>query len=230
MKFYELRPTSNEKIVGSYPQAETAKHNCDVWDDPEFIGNFRFEKIEIEPIISNAILTKKAVPTDIISTPSMGFTNRLLISSKLKKIISENASNKCQFFHSPVIYKNDFLFDYWIVHPYKFSFENIDFEKSSFVLRKRKTEGGTYLKDIEVNSLEEFHEILNLKEKSTNSKFGSFSINNIVLKKKTSDDFFVLRFVQGGLKYVISEKLMNKITEDNLSGIDFIPIEMKLHE
>ena len=138
MKFYVLRSSGNKKIIGHYPQVKTVQHNCHVWDEPKFIGKINFEKVDFEPITSNAILYDSSKTTDLINVSSIGFHLKLLISGELKKIIEKYTKEKCQFFQAPIILKKKLISDYFLVHPYKFDFKYVDFEKTSFVLKKRK--------------------------------------------------------------------------------------------
>jgi hypothetical protein len=69
---------------------ESVHNNCHVWDEPKFVEHINFEKVDFEPIYSNAILHKKSKQTDFIQCVSMGFSSKLLISGKLKAILENN--------------------------------------------------------------------------------------------------------------------------------------------
>ena len=98
MKYYIIRQSLNLKIVGSFPQAIEAKHNCDVWNEPKFIEHQELIKLDFVPIISNAILKTKSKLTDLVSASGMGFTRKLLVSNKLKSVIESCANFDLQFF------------------------------------------------------------------------------------------------------------------------------------
>ena len=223
MQFYEIRHSLNEKIVGSYPQAEEAKHNCNVWDEPLFIKNFYFEKIEITPIVSNAILKNNSKLTDLISIPVMGFSNKLLISGKLKKIIEKYKESGIQYFQSGVYHKNRFFEDYWVMNIFEFNNEYIDFEKTEFSLRIRKKGGGTELKKININSTDELSEKIAFHKK----KQEIVKAERVFIRTKINDNFFVLK---NSIKYIVSENLKKEIEESGCTGIEFTPVEMTLNE
>lgn len=227
MKYYVIRVSLNKKDIGTYPQVVHAKHNCHVWDNPKFVDKVNFQKINYEPITSNAILEKKAKLTDLISSNGVGFTLKLLISDKLKNIIEVYANKKCQFFKAPVIFKDDFVYGYYLLHPYNFAYENVNFEGSSFILRKKKNGGGNQDEKVNVSTFEDFQKVLSNKKKEGYQKF---CIDRIKLKPDINEDFFVLRYVEGGIKYIVSEKLKKEIENLECTGIEFMPIEMKLTE
>ncbi|MDY7395725.1 hypothetical protein UMM65_10760 [Aureibaculum sp. 2210JD6-5] len=227
MNYYVIRHSLDPKIVGAHQQVEEAKYTCHVWDDPLFIDRLSFTKIDVEPKVANAILTKKSKLTDLISAPIIGFNKKLLVSSKLKKILMKYRKTGVQFFRSGVFRDNIFYEEYWILNMYEINMDFIDFKKSSFVFRKRKPEGGTYLESVNVNSYDKFKKILSKKNEL---KFTQFFVDEIRLADKIDQDFFVLNHVNGGVKYVVSEKLKQEIEEEGCTGIEFMPIELTLNE
>ena len=54
-----------------------------------------------------------------------------------------------------------------------------------------------------------------------------FLIEKLVLVKDEfiDEDFFILRQVEGGVGYFVSEKLKSEIEKANCTGIDFIPVD-----
>ena len=225
MKYYFLNNSLNNKIVGDYDQVIEARHHCNIWEEPNFIDRIDFIKIDFEPIISNAILSKKAVLTDLINAQVIGFSLRLLISSKLKDIIKKYSGEKGQFFKSPVFYKNKEIDEYWIFYPYFFELNSIDYLDSKILIRKRKPEGGTYLEEVKVESEEEF-KVQNLLKKDNEYLF----ISNLKIKNNFLSDFFFLNNMEGGIRYIVSEKLKQEIEEANCTGIEFQPVELSTVE
>ncbi|MEH6658595.1 imm11 family protein [Leeuwenhoekiella marinoflava] len=225
MKYYSIRESLDKKNVGTYPQVIHARHNCHVWDEPKFIDKFYFTKIDFEPITSNAILEKKAKLTDLISSNGIGFTLKLLISGKLKKILERYSGKKYQFFQAPVIFKNELINDYWLVNSYNFNLEFIDYDKSSINVSIRKKEGGTEPKSVIASNLDKFMKIVNYHKERNEI----VTITKVVLKKHIKCDFFALRYVGGGL-FTVSEKLKKEIEGAGCTGIEFMPIELTLNE
>ena len=226
MKYFFINNSLDNKIVGDYNQVISAIHNCDVWANPMFIDRIDFVKIDFEPITSYAILEKKAKLTDLVNACSIGFSLKLLMSNKLKVILEKKSINKCQFFKSPVIYKNEKVNDYWILHPYLFNLNYIDFNKSDINVRIRKKEGGTELIKTQVNTLEGFLNIVDFHKE----RMEIISINKIYLNESVNEDFFILRHVEGGIKYIVSEKLKKEIEDAGFTGIEFQPIELSYNE
>jgi len=133
MEYYVILKSRDKKIIGHYPQTVGVKHNCNVWNEPRFIENIDFQKVDFEPITSNAILHKSANLTDLINIPSIGFTKKLLVSDKLKNILQGN-SLELQFFKSGVYFKDKLIEDYWIFNSCKTNMEHIDYNKSQIYL------------------------------------------------------------------------------------------------
>lgn len=227
MNYYIIRSSLNVKIIGHYPQVKEIKHNCHVWDDPNFVEHLHFKKADFDPITANAILYNKSKVTDLIDAVGMGFTKKLLVSGKLKNIILAYRQSCVQFFQSGIYYKNNLIEDYWILNVFEINMEAIDYEKSSFVFRKKKPEGGTYLEQVKINSFNDFEKVLVKKEEFN---YTQFFIENVVLKKNITKDFFVLLHVEGGVKYIVSEKLKKEIEDTRCTGIEFMPVEIKLSE
>lgn len=230
MNFYSISNSLDRKILGHYPQVTSYKYHCDVWNDSKFIERISFNKIDFEPITANAILHSKSKITDLISADGMGFTLKLLISKKLKKILENRKKTGMQFFKSPIIFKESLIEDYFVLNMYQIENNLIDI-KNCKIKYEKKTEDYKYTFKTETEYLifdnnESFN--LALHKAHDNNEF--FFIEKIKLKKDISEDFFLLRYVQGGVKYVVSEKLKKEIEEANCTGIEFQPIELSLTE
>jgi len=224
MKYYVLRPSRNKKIIGHYPQTKSIKQNCDIWNEPRFIEKFEFQKIGIEPITANAILHNSSKVTDLIDVVGMGFTRKLLISDKLRKILVNLRKSGLQFFVSNVIYKGINLSNYWIMNLYEVNPEFIDFEKSAVF----ETNLFDKVKQLEIKSVNEFLEVK--KEIDKKGYPNGILIDKVIIREQVSYDFFALLNVEGGVKYILSEKAKWEIEEADCTGIEFQPIELSLAE
>ncbi|WP_374174416.1 imm11 family protein [Flavobacterium tructae] len=225
MKYYSIKTSLNKKILGHYPQVKNVKYNCHVWDEPKFIEHVHFEKIDFEPITANAVLYAKSKLTDLISAYGMGFTLKPLVSKKLKEIFENNRKTGLQFFRSPIIQNDCLINDYWILNMYEIDMNFIDLTKSSIVQRIKKPEGGTTLIDVEIESLESF-----MTEIASKKLEGELYFKNIIIKDNILEDFFLLRYVEGGAKYVVSEKLKKEIEDAGCTGIEFQSVELSTVE
>ena len=228
MHYYVINPSIDKKIVGHYPQVQDIKYNCPLWKEPKFIEHLNNQKADFEPITANGILYKSSKVTDLISVIGMGFTRKLLVSKKFKTILESNRKSGIEFFQSGIFHKEKFIEDYFVLNVYEINLEIIDYLNSIVVLRKRKPQGGSYLEEIKVENYTEFKTILNKKE---GLKFSQCFIDRIILKTEIiSEDFFALLNVNGGVKFVVSEKLKKEIEDSQCTGIEFMPVEMKLTE
>lgn len=149
------------------------------------------------PITANAILYPSAKLMDLINVTGMGFTLKLLLSGKLKKIIENSRSTGLQFYRSDLIYKNDIVEDYWVLNSFEIDMDFVDIKKSNFVLRKRKDGGGTYLSDVNFTTLDGFTDKINIDNLE-----GKLYLNKIEIKDQVKSHFFTLLNVEGGAKYV----------------------------
>lgn len=225
MKYFSINSSLNPKVLGHYTQVKEIVYNCHVWDEPKFIEHSHFKKIDFEPITANAVLHSKSIITDLISVTGMGFTNKLLLSGKLKNCILEKRNHGLQFFSSNLIQKNEEIKDYWLLNSFEIDMKFIDIEKSNFVWRKRKIDGGTYLSEIKFNSLDDF-----LKKIDEENLDGKLYLNKIKIKDEVKEDFFTLLYVEGGVKYIVSEKFKKEIEIAGFTGIEFQPIELTTNE
>jgi hypothetical protein len=203
-----------------------------VWDDPKFVEHIHFEKVDFVPITANAILHAQSKQTDLINAnASMGFSSKLLISGKLKKIIENYRKSGMQFFNSPVIQNNIFVEDYWILNMFEFNNEYIDFSKSEVIQNKKSEDYNVSYKTFKEKLYFENFEQFNRKRKEVWSvRQESISIEKLNLHlEKINEDFFSLQFVFGQL-YFVSETLKQEIGDAGCTGIEFQPVELSYNE
>jgi hypothetical protein len=189
MRYFVIGNSLNTQILGNYPQTKTIKYNCDVWNEPHFIEHVHNEKIDFEPIVSNAILSPKSKLTDLIDVTGMGFTRKLLISSKLRKIIEKYCKSGIQFFQSPIIHRTDIIPDYWVMNAYNIRLDLIDYYNSEIFSRRRKAEGGTYLIEEKISDMDSF---IKKREEYNSKKTGNLFIKKVKILPRANEDFFTL--------------------------------------
>lgn len=211
--------------MGHYPQSKGARYHCDVWDEPKFIEHIHFTKIDFDPIIANAILYPSSKLTDLISITGMGFTKKLLVSSKLKSILQNNRASGVQFYSAPILYKEELIDNYWILNMYEIDTYLVDIKNSEVLHRKRREEGGTFLTQVNFNRVDEFVENIRV-----NNLEGDLYLNKIKIREEAKENFFVVLNIWGGAKYVASEKLKEEIESKGCTGIEFMPTEFSLTE
>ena len=223
MASYCIQNSLNSKILGHYPQVKDIQYHCNVWEEPKFIEHVHFQNVNFEPITASAVLYSSSKPTDLISVTGMGFTRKLLLSGKFKKIITRSRKSGLQFFKSPIIHKNKKIEDYWVLNMYEINMEFIDFKNSKIFLMKGIS---TILKELEVKNYDHFKEIK--KEIDKRGYPFNILIDRFSLISNPTDDFFTLLNVEGGVKYLVSEKLKQEIEEAGCTGIEFMPSKLKL--
>lgn len=226
MKYFAIESSLDEKLMGKIPQVKEFIHHCYVDSEPKFIDKFIFEKIEIQPVLSNVVLYANAKRTDFIDTYGhIGFLSGCLISNKFKNILDQFNCYGFQFFETHIIQNNQKIDNYWQSNKYDFPYQYIDFRKTIVSIKDSITRKIIF-ESIEINNLEDFH------KKTHSLEFPkSISISNISFNKYMNLDFFAFRFLEnGGHKGIISERLKNELEKNEISGIEFRPIELSLNE
>jgi hypothetical protein len=56
------------------------------------------------------------------------------------------------------------------------------------------------------------------------------SFNDVFFNENMDLDFFSLRYIEGAHKGIVSERLKNELVRNEMSGIEFKPIELSLNE
>ena len=193
--------------------------------DRKFLINIGFQEINFEPITPKAILHKKAKKTDLISNVNAGGNLHLLVSIKFCEIIKKFRKSGVQFFYSSLLTSmNIEIADYFSMNMF------IDIKKS-IIKHYRKSDDYelSYKTNVEMKSFvtyESFTQALQV----ANQKNETFYIDKIRLIDNVSEDFFMLRHVEGGVKYVVSEKFKKEVEDAACTGIEFQPSELSLAE
>lgn len=225
MKYYCIDHSSQKKILGHYPQQKDTVFHCDIDEEPRFIEHVHFQKIEFKPIIANAVLYSSSIATDLISTIGIGFSRKLLVGGKLKKLLERFRSTGLQFFRAPVLQKNQALEDFWVLNFYEVNMEFIDYPNSEIFLMKGIFED---VEQLQINSVEEFRQ----KKQEIESK--GYPLNIRIKKYRIKDQidqhFFTLLDVDGGVNFLVSEALKKEIEHAECTGIEFMPIEFTFKE
>ena len=227
MKFYRIRHSLSDKQLGRIPQVKDVKISSSV-DNPKFLGEIFFSEIDFDPIVPEIVLFDDSKLTDLIEK-IMVVSLKLLVSEKLKSLIQLYRTEGVQFFRNRVFHNELEYNNYWFLHTYCFNEDYIDFNRSTIVLEKKADDYETSFmtSNVEVNieSIEDF-EIL---KTSSQKKFETLYIKNLFFKD-VDENFFAIRYVEGGIGYFVSEKLKNEIEEAGCTGIEFQPSELSYHE
>lgn len=225
MKFYSIHSSLNSKVLGHYPQVEDIHYNCDIWDEPKFIEHTHFTRIDFEPITANAVLHDRSKITDLINVSGMGFTNKLLVSEKLKGIFESYRKTGLQFFKSNLIYKGKEIDNYWVLNFFEPDMHFINFNNSKIFLTENIFDK---IRELEIKNLKDY---LNMKEIIEEEGYPKgILIESFTLEDNIDEDFFFLTNVQGGVSYIVSERIKQKMEQENCTGIELMPIEIHLSE
>ena len=221
--YYSIQHSLNAKIVGKFFQSETIAWNYGNIDNPKLLNNIYFQKVDFDPIVPIPLLHKKAKITDLISCVNAGGSLHLIMTEKLKKIIEKHRLKGLQFFKTSLIKEDIKYDDYFAMNMYESNMEFVDFVNSNVNVRVRKNEGGTELVKIQLNTLEEFVSTIDFHKE----KMEIVTIDNVFLKDKVNEDFFMLI---NGVRMIVSEKLKKEIEDAGCTGIEFQPIELSYNE
>lgn len=225
MHFYRIRNSIDAKEIGHYPQIKDVIHNGVAFGNSKFLGEIYFSKIEFEPEVSIPVLYKKSKLTDLIEQVST-IPYNLLVSSKLKAIIKVYCDKNVQFFKSCVFRDGTEYPNYWYMNVYVNSNEYIDYRNSSVIHRKKKTgEYGTIPLILNFDNESSFLSQKNIAI----ANIEAFYIEKLQLTN-VKEDFFMLRDVEGGAGFFVSEKLRKEIEDAGCTGIEFQPSELSYNE
>ena len=212
--------------MGKLPQIKEFIHNCNIESDPNSIDKFIFEKIKINPILSNVVLESKSKRTDFINTyGNVGFSFGNLISDKFKLILERFNCYGFQFFETYIIQDNQKFANYWQTNVFDFPYQYVDFEKTRFLFKDRDADKNIISKVINFKDVEEFKAFAN---QVRYPKWIFFK--DIVFNQDINLDFFALRYTEGAQKGIISERLKNELEENGITGIEFRPIEISYQD
>ncbi|MDN3594934.1 hypothetical protein [Zunongwangia endophytica] len=213
---YKIESSINQEEIGIYPQIEEAIYNCDPLNDVQFIDNIGKKEISFEPKTAIGILNKDALLTDLLSAPIMGFSEKLLVSNKMKNILDNYIKDNFQSFKCKIKISPSQIVDYWVLNPIKFNKQLIDYKKSEIYLMRGVLQK---VKKINVSTYKEFKaesiELLRNKDELINIKFVNLFL------KPNDVPFFAIDNVKGGFKYFISKEVKNIMIKSKITGVHF---------
>jgi hypothetical protein len=205
MNYYSIHFTLNPKLRGSKDYIK----NYDIkipseklfWEEPKFIGNIYHEKIDFEPYLLDIELYASSKINDTIIDCGP-VTTKLIVSHKLKLILEKYRTTGLQFFNINLFKKGNVFNEFWILNMFEINMEFIDFNNSIIFETENVFK---YKNEIKIKTLEEFvglKKIIEIK----GYPYGLI-IDRIKIKENISSDFFALLHVEGGVKYIVSEKI-----------------------
>lgn len=225
MKYFKVQYSLNEKITGKLPQVKDVIYNSnDVFNDEKFIDNFYLKKAPQDVIVANPIIYSHSKKTDLIQVGGVGFQSKYVVSTKLKELLISNKGINFQFFQCKIFHKNFEDIEYWLLNPYDVDNSQIDFENTDVFL----TENTIKTNKKEIKNQNEYIDFF-LKVEKQGYPSGVI-LENIKIKNENNLAFFVLKNIEGGTGFIVSEKLKEKIETAGCSGLEFQPIELSYNE
>lgn len=225
-KYFSIHNSLNEKIMGKLPQVNEVVHNCHTSETPNFIDKFPFEKIEINPILSNSVLYAKARPTDLIHISGIGFSHgSMLISNKFKNLLEQFNCFGVQFFPTYIIHKEKKIENYWQTHIYDIPYNFIDFKNTGLLLKDRDENRKPIQSYLEKLNKKEF---LDMVESIKYPKM--LFMKNVSFVEEMNLDYFFLRYFEGANLGIVTERLKIEIEKQKITGIEFKPVEISIND
>lgn len=226
MKYFAIQTCLNEKLLGKYPQVKGFIHHCNVNEETNFIDNFIYEKIKVQPILSNVVLHSVAKQTDFIDVyGDVGFNFGYLISDKFKQILDQFNCYGLQLFKTYIIQHDKKFNNYWQTNIYDFPFQFVDFKKTNFTLKDRDKNRNIISNTIGFENIDEFNLFV-----SSIRYPKMISLKNIFFNENMDLDFFSLRYAEAAHKGIVSERLKNELVKNEISGVEFQPLELSISE
>lgn len=216
MKYFRLENSTSLKEIGTYPQCNNGKF-VSTWNSEHSLLPVFKEKITDSRIeVPEFVLNGRANQTDLISASFVSF--KLVISNMLKDLIDANHYEGIQFFKTALHCRDGTIMNYWILNPFGFMNEYIDFSQSIIKCRPPQPESISFLKVADRDGYNCLYEN-GKKERRI------YIIDEPKLyTDKINEEFFLLEGVAGGIGYYVSETLKNEITEAGCTGIAFSEI------
>ncbi len=210
MMYQILYSTNSAEVGPTFPQSQKGEHLISVedqrhlWKQP--IGKFRSDVV-----IPKSILHSSAKLTDYISSSVISL--RLIVSDKLKQILEANITiGDCEFFPTVIIQKKK-EYDYWIVNPIVFRIQLVDFPRSELWV----TNGvGSRIRGIQITDYNDYLE----SSKQLHISEG-ITLYNVSFLDNMKENLVVLRFVEGGIGFYVSDKVKTEIEEAGCTGLIF---------
>lgn len=215
MKYYRVKNQVDTEEVGKniYPQTDglvgkdtfSSEHCYTKFTHYNLPENFTpIEKIK---------LANSANQTDFLSTTLIsGFG--FIVSNKMKLILEQHNIVNHRFYKIPIVHQQQELDKYYWFQMYEPKQGYVDFEKSTFQVRRFRR----IIKD-EIK----FSSIDNYWEERKNYKPGElFRTKNVVINP---DEYDFLYLSVGGTEFLISEKIMNVMLDNNITGYEITELE-----
>lgn len=209
MNYYQLRHSSEEAEIGHFPQAPSAKGEIN-YNSPYDLSKYFWKRLDNSVKLTEPVCHAKAIATDLISCITISID--LVVSERLRDLLIEDFVGRMDIAEVKVHYRNTAL-NYWLIHPYKFENEFVDFENSEVW---RVGRGTSEINRELVFSNTEFMQLVNSVKPPE-----AIVIKKLTLSSSLDIDFFALRNVYGGIRFYVSERKKKVLEANNCTGLRF---------
>jgi hypothetical protein len=224
MEYYSILNSSNKKVLGINEPYKQIIQTINV-NDPTHIGKHFLGCINDIPKIPILELKSQAKILDLMISPStIGFTNKLIVSNKLKNIFENKNPIDYQFFSLKINQNNKEVEGYWLMHPTKEDLDIIDFNNSDIYISNAVKS----IDKIDIKSVLHFQQLR--KELQTNGYKGR-SIALLFIEKfnvlsECKKSILNINHLRDYGPFLVSEELKSEIEKEKCTGIEFMPLEV----
>ena len=227
MKYYFIRHSTDLGEIGTFSQIQKA-HYKPINKGEQRISELFFTKSYKKVVTPVGVVHGKAKLTDLMSATGQGFTLGLLISDRLKEILEKYEPKYIEFFEASVLKRRKEFKNYWLVNGYNASLYCVDFNKTVFEY-KEFTNNVSNKVEVFCEDFQEFDKI-HSKHLAEKNILGAIKIKRLFVRTGFNDHFFMLRHVEGGLGFLVSEQVKKDIERFGCTGIRFQPTEISFSE
>ena len=213
MEYYTLKTSSDEKLIGCYPQVD-----CHTIFQAQLLSPAELMKCAPELIFE---FKRRALKTDVLATTSGPVTD-FLVNDKTWRVLSEFNLMRHQVFDVTVTSskKNNDVY-HWLHFTQPKLSSLLDYQRTEFI----KTEYG--ISDVGPIRIESFDHYLELKRKdrSEGLAFG-VRLNQIALSQDFDFSLDLFHFDPFDSRTFISKRLRDRIEEMSLTGLELQTIDI----
>ena len=219
MTFYRIGHQIEKKLIGYFPQIQEGIVPTTV-HDPRYISYYMNRALSQDVLVPELILYKKAKLTDLLSASFMGLVTNLVVSLRLAGILQKANRFGIEFIDTKLHFQNGTeQEDVVIIHPYRYGYEFIDFQRSQITLGRNGEEIVHFVSGAELDDRLKEDDVRVIKEPNG---FRPVFITSLSLIENPEVDFFSLRNMRrGGVGFFVSERLKSEIEDHGCTGIEY---------
>jgi hypothetical protein len=216
MKIFSIKNSTEEHIIGSYPQTKGMSNGYDLKKSNSVWNIHNFTEPNFKPDLNSFQLYNSSKLTDVISTGLINASG-FLISQKLFELLKKHRLPNHVFYIGEVI-SNDLKYEYRWFHLLEDFTSYIDYKSSNFMYKHPLAWRNDTPVEFRVESKEELIDYW----KKIDSMKDIYPIH--LTLNGDFDDMDLFSFSTFGKRIYVSERLKNSIEKDGILGFDIEPI------